>query len=522
MKENTNLVTKTPEELSLTEEKEILSLLKAEASSFVPDKLLNVLEACGIESEVSEEDEAFVLGHLEKNDFVRLDKASLSKATGAFIPEMTKEDKAVAHRMRKEADSFVPDKKREIYGETGLKEHFSFPRFMKKRWGVLSGTAVAVAGLSIGAAYYLNNRAITDANSSYINVSITPSTFEATSPSKAFDGSNESQANNYKPSWGMTTNNENLVTEVSANNYSANLVAVKSDKLLEKSAYQAVADLISPCYDKGYLEAVDKTSPNTITIDIISTIDNYADIYEDSFKDALNHALQKDRVYANVEFNVYKIDTLVRSDHLKMGKISKIYSTFNKEVDADVIADCSEEVVNELDNAINSTALARLSETGLKHLTDGLKDTYLSYLGIKQIRSTLSEEQFKAKREELISQAWRLRQYFGTDDFEKLTSFLSSESGAIYTSDLNLFMMNEEPMLKDTYREVRNYLLAKATSTEDTYSRFLIDLARHATWAQKSTGYFPDVSKADPGIWSHGEGWSDDGWGNGGWGHWWN
>ena len=205
-----------------------------------------------------------------------------------------------------------------------------------------------------------------------------------------------------------------------------------------------------------------------------------------------------------------------------MGKISKIYSTFNKEVDADVIADCSEEVVNELDNAINSTALARLSETGLKHLTDGLKDTYLSYLGIKQIRSTLSEEQFKAKREELISQAWRLRQYFGTDDFEKLTNFLSSESGAIYTSDLNLFMMNEEPMLKDTYREVRNYLLAKATSTEDTYSRFLIDLARHATWAQKSTGYFPDVSKADPGIWSHGEGWSDDGWGNGGWGHWWN
>ena len=278
MKENTNLVTKTPEELSPAEEKEILSLIKAEASSFVPDKLLNILVACGIESEISEEDEAFVLGALMKNDFVPMDKVSLGKATGAFAPSVTKEEKAITHRMRKEADSFVPNKKREIYGETGLKEHFSFPRFMKKRWAVLGASALAVAGMTFGATAYFNNREIVNAASSYINVSITPSTYDAVTPLRANENDEERQANTYKPSWGMTTDNKNIVTDVSANNYSANLVAVKSDKLIEKSAYQAVADLINPCYEKGYLEAVDKTYPNTITINIVSTIDNYADI----------------------------------------------------------------------------------------------------------------------------------------------------------------------------------------------------------------------------------------------------
>ncbi|MBR5990501.1 MAG: hypothetical protein IK034_01530, partial [Bacilli bacterium] len=365
MKENTNLVTKTPEELSPEQEKEILSLIKAEASSFVPDKLLSVLKACGIESEVSEEDEAFVLGMLKGNSFVPDDKAALEKTTGVIAPDLKKDEKALTRRMRREANAFVPNKKREIYNKTGLKEHFSFARFMKKNWAFVGAGAAAIAGISIGANAYLNNREIVNAASSYINVSITPSTCEVQAPMRGYEGTSEAQSNNYKPSWGMSADNKNLVTDVKANNYSANLVAVSSANLLEKSAYQAVADLINPCYEKGYLEAVNKDSLNTITIDIVSTIDNYADIYEESFKEALNSALQRDRVYANVEFNVFRIDTLVRTDHLKMGKISKIYSTFNRDVDVKVIADYSEELINNLDAAISSTALARLSEVGL-------------------------------------------------------------------------------------------------------------------------------------------------------------
>ena len=520
MKENTNLVTKTPEELSPAEEKEILSSIKAEASSFVPDKLLSVLKACGIESEATEEDEAFVLGMLKENSFVPNDKAAVEKATGV-APEMRKDEKVLTRRMRREANAFVPNKKREIYGKTGLKEHFSFARFMKKNWAFVGVGAAAIAGISIGTSAYFNNRAIGNAASSYINVSITPSTYEAQPPMRGYEGTSEAQANNYKPAWGIAADKQNVVTEVMANNYSANLVAISSDNLLEKSAYQAVANLINPCYEKGYLEAVDKQSPNTITIDIVSTIDNYADVYEDHFKDALNDALQKDRVYANVQFNVFKIDTLVRSDHLKMAKISKIYSTFDREVDPKVIADYNEDTVNNLDAAINSAALARLSETGLKHLTDGIKETFLSLTGERQITSSLTEQQFIDKRNELISQAWRLRQYFGTEDIEKLIGFLTDESGAIYVSDLNKFMMDENPMLKDAYRDVRNYILAKATETEEDYNNFLMSVSKHAESAQKSTGYFPDVSKVDPGIWSHGEGWCDDGWGPGGWGHWW-
>ena len=106
-------------------------------------------------------------------------------------------------------------------------------------------------------------------------------------------------------------------------------------------------------------------------------------------------------------------------------------------------------------------------------------------------------------------------------DIEKLCGFLASDNGAVYVSDLNKFMMDEPPMLKDAYREVRNYILAKATETEEDYNNFLMNVSKHALSAQKSTGYFPDVSKVDPGIWSHGEGWCDDGWGPGGWGHWW-
>ena len=521
MKENTNLVTKTPEELSPEQEKEILSLVKAEASSFVPDKLLSILKACGIESEVSEEDEAFVLGMLKGNSFVPDDKAALEKTTGVITPDLKKDEKALTRRMRREANTFVPNKKREIYDKTGLKEHFSFARFMKKNWAFVGAGAAAIAGLSIGANVYLNNRDIVNAASSYINVSITPSTCEVQAPMRGYEGTSEAQSNNYKPSWGMSADNNNLVTDVKANNYSANLVAVSSANLLEKSAYQAVADLINPCYEKGYLEAVNKDSLNTITIDIVSTIDNYADIYEENFKEALNSALQRDRVYANVEFNVFRIDTLVRTDHLKMGKISKIYSTFNRDVDVKVIADYSEELINNLDEAISSTALARLSETGLKTLTEGIKETFLSFTGAKQIKSSLTPEEFEMCRNELASQAWRLRNYFGTEDVDKLFQFLSDENGAVYISDLNKFMMDENPMFKDLYKEVRNYILAKATETEQDYNNFLQSVSKHAESAQKSTGYFPDVGKADPGIWSHGEGWCEPEWGPGGWGGWW-
>ncbi len=521
MKENTNLVTKTPEELSPEQEKEILSLIKAEASSFVPDKLLSVLKACGIESEVSEEDEAFVLGMLKGNSFVPDDKAALEKTTGIVTPDLKKDEKALTRRMRREASAFVPNKKHEIYSKTGLKEHFSFSRFMKKNWAFVGAGAAAIAGLSIGANAYLNNREIVNAASSYINVSITPSTCDVQAPMRGYEGTSEAQANNYKPSWGMSADNKNLVTDVKANNYSANLVAVRSDNLLEKSAYQAVADLINPCYEKGYLEAVDKASLNTITIDIVSTIDNYADVYEDSFKQALNSALQKDRVYANVEFNVFKIDTLVRSDHLKMSKISKIYSTFNREVDPSIIANCNEETISNLESAIDSTALARLSELGLKHLTEGIKETFLSFIGAKQITSSISESEFKQMREELASHSWFLRQYFGTEDVDKLYDSFNDDSGAIYISDLNKFMMDENPMLKDLYKEVRNYILAKATETEEDFSNYLLSVSKYAESAQKSTGYFPDAGKADPGIWSHGDGWCEPGWGPGGWGGWW-
>ena len=163
MKENTNLVIKTPEELSPEQEKEILSLIKAEASSFVPDKLLSVLKACGIESEVSEEDEAFVLGMLKGNSFVPDDKAALEKTTGVIAPDLKKDEKALTRRMRREANAFVPNKKREIYNKTGLKEHFSFARFMKKNWAFVGAGAAAIAGISIGANAYLNNREIVNA-----------------------------------------------------------------------------------------------------------------------------------------------------------------------------------------------------------------------------------------------------------------------------------------------------------------------------------------------------------------------
>ena len=514
MKENTNLVTKTPEELSPVQEKELLSLIKAEASSFVPDKLCEILEACGIESGVSEEDEAFVLGLMKCNVFVPNDKEALDKATGAFVPKADELEDSLTRRMRREAKAFVPDKKREIYSETGLKEHFSFSRFVKKGWPFLSGAALAIAGIAVGTRVYVRDQEDIKSATSYINVAITPSTCEA--PALAKDA--EPKTNNYKPSWGITADNNNLVKQVSANNYSANLVAVKSDTLLEKSASRAVADLINPCFEKGYLEAVDKTSPNTITIDVVSTIDNYSDIYEGHFKDALESALQKDRVYANVQFNVHHIGRLVKTDTIKAGKISKIYTTFNRAIEVERIAKSDSNILDNLDTAINATALARLSEAGLGQLKEGLKETYLSYLGIKPIASSISSEhEFNARKAELAMNAWCLKQYFGTGDGDKLSTALSREDGAIYVSDLNVFMIDETPKFKDNYREVRNYILAKATSNKENYIRFLEDLTKHAKLAQKSTGYFPDASKADPGVWSHGEGWCEEDWGPGGW-----
>ena len=47
------------------------------------------------QSEVSEEDEAFVLGMLKGNSFVPDDKAALEKTTGVITPDLKKDEKAL-------------------------------------------------------------------------------------------------------------------------------------------------------------------------------------------------------------------------------------------------------------------------------------------------------------------------------------------------------------------------------------------------------------------------------------------
>src|SRR5574344_1706012 len=250
------------------EEKEMKGLLKEEAASFVPDKLQDVMKAAGISNAVSEKEEEDLIKALEGETkaFVPNDLGAVKKATGTYNPYLDQEALATQEKLHNEGADVVPNVEDKVYKETGAKKHFSFGAYFKKHWIPLtSGVAVAAAAIAV-IAIVPNLVKQTSASTTYVSVTITPASSLLTTTgvsglvSTTLDEA-DAQAgtsyslNRYTPSWSFVADAANLVkaSTFTPMNYSGKLLESNYNLSIAEgiTAYEATAKLIPPSYQGG-------------------------------------------------------------------------------------------------------------------------------------------------------------------------------------------------------------------------------------------------------------------------------
>ena len=312
-------------------EKEVTGLLKEESASFVPDKLQDVMKAVGVSNELSEKEQEDLVKALEgeTSSFVPNDLGAVKKATGTYNPYLDQEALATQEKIHNEGAEVVPNVEKKVYEETGAKKHFSFGAYFKKHWIPLtSGFAVAAAAVAV-IVVVPNLANQTSASGTYVSVTITPASSLLTTGVSGLVSTSVEEAdaptsgttyslNRYTPSWSFLADSSNLVmsSTFAPKNYSGELLAtnykLSSTITNGLSAQDATAKLVAPSYQGGYLQNVQNNNQpvyNQITINVFSTDSSYSSNYETKYRSALTSALTSNQVYANVSFNVTNLSS---------------------------------------------------------------------------------------------------------------------------------------------------------------------------------------------------------------------
>lgn len=517
MKESNNL-NKTEQDLSSEkevtpeEEKAILSSLKMEASSFVPDKLESVMKATAKEEPLSQQDQEEIVKALEGEGqaFVPNDLAAIQKATGTYNPYYSQEDLAVKEKVKNEGTDVVPDVEKDVFEKTGAKKHFSF----KKHWVAwASGTLVAAA--SIATIVVLSSKtAASLASGTYVSVTMQPASSVSlnTSALLAYSTAN---VNTNCPSWSFVADQSNYVSALTPDNYSAKLVDYS---LSQKSlAYAVTSDLVSHSYNKGYLETIDPSLRNKIVINVYSTDANYGTNNSAKFKDAINSSLTNNHIYADVTFNVVDISSdLANVKQEEAQDIIDVYNSFSESVSfKDLESDYADGVVPALHTILKSAGTAQLSPLALKAFKEGLLLSYLAYQ--KQGKPSITAAEASDLRDVLIANPglpWA--------NFENHNAVINGLKKDAY------YVIGDSIAGNDTdhkfhwpeFAKLRSYLLCTRESNTKDYLTFLGEVQALADLSQNATGYIADGynnARPDDGKHQHGDGPNNhEGWGEGG------
>ena len=412
MKESNNLkpinkLDSSLPEVSPLEEKKILSQLNAEAYAFVPDKLMDIMAACHLDSSVAPEDEEAIVAALEGESqaFTPHSLNAVQKATNTYNPALDTASLALNEKVKNEGADIVPNVEDQVYEKTGAHRHFSF----KKHWiAWTSGVLVSAASIAM-VVMVTNGTFATSAEGTYVSVSVTPASYAASQTSVAYAYNSNSATttmNSNTPKWSFSADASNLVelSTFSADNYSAKLVAYTPTSKVQ--AYEMVKNLVAPSYKSGYLETKDPSVRNLITITVSSTQSDYSSKYADEYQSQVNAALTSNKIYATVNF-VFN-DLSASLQNVKDATAESYVQLFNGLSDAyngglsiDVIKSIPTDIVDAMNNVISSAATAKLSLRSLRALKQGLVKSYNYYVGNE--KSSLSADEAKKKRDTLIN-----------------------------------------------------------------------------------------------------------------------
>jgi hypothetical protein len=464
------------EKIDPAEEKGIVTSLKEEASSFVPDKLQGIMKACGLDNTMSVTEQEKIVNALEGEGqaFVPHDLGAVKKATGTYNPYLDQEALATQEKIHNEGAEVVPDVSEKVYHETGAKKHFSFGAYFKKHWIPLtSGFAVAVAAIAI-VVVVPNVAKQTSASGAYVSVTITPasallSSTSGTSVSLAFNEPTYT-INKNTPSWSYLADSNNLVksSSFSATNLSASLLEANyglSTKIVSGiKAYDAAAQLIAPSFEGGYLQNVQLNSApvdNKITIDIYSTDSSYSSKYESEYKNALNTALTEKQVYANVTFNVVDVsDALLGLNDSESSAILRVYSSLspvNSDVSLDFLKKKDSSIVEAIDTLLAKAASATMTSRALTALKEGMA---LFLVGTK---SNFTAAQISDIRDDIAYNVQALPWCYPAN-IDSVKTGLKNDGYYLVGDEIR---GTDAPDIWNEFKEVRDYLIAQASSSTE-------------------------------------------------------
>ncbi len=493
---------KTDETAELTPEQEakILFSLRSEASSFVPDKLLDALKACHVETSLDEKSEKAIVMALQESKFAPNELPFIEKATGAFDPLKDKENFALTVKVRNEGAEIVPNVEDKIYKETGVKKHFSFASFLKSHWLPLASGTAALALTISAVAVVLSSSSSAAINGTYITVSLVPASHAVTSACED-EETFSSKVNNYEPSWSFSADSQNVISAYSCDNHSATLALKNYEPAFaSKKAYEAISDLVTPAHINGYLETKDPEAKNVINITATSTDSAYGNTYSSAYESALDAALTKssNKIYAVINFAVISIDKeSLRGLSAKMaGTVASLYSSFHglKAKDAVTLRELKEsnsEVLTTLEAAVNAGKEAKLSGKGLAAFKAGLAKSYHLYRHNETPAYTAS--QIEEMRHELINDVSAVPWF--CESRSQLEGLLQNDAYFIMDDDLGF--SEDQDSSWYLYAQIRDYILKTKTMGTDSYVQYLNEVKALAANGKESTGYLPDNSQED-------------------------
>lgn len=514
MKESDNL-SKTESiealpEVSPEEEKEILTSLKLEAAHFIPDQLLSIMKACGLAAEITPDDENIVRAlEGESQAFVPHDLGAVKKATGTFNPYLDQEALATQEKLHNEGAEIVPNVEKKVYAETGAKKHFSFVDYFHKHWiGLTSGVAVAAAALAV-IIVVPNVTNQTVASGTYVAMTITPASYAAsrTGSLSAYSSSSVSYYNQYQPSWEFSADTSNILTkDVTPVNYSAKLVGATITSGTKAS--EAAAKLISPSYSNGYLQNIDRTTYNQITITVLSTDANYGSKYSDEYKKALNTALSDNQVYAQVQMNVVSLsDSLKGVDSSTAAKIVRLYAEMNpvnSAVTLDALKAKKAEYLTAVSDVLNAASTAAITPRGLTALKEGLA---LTLIGVDP-KSVPAKSDYETMRRTLIDHAGALPWGSNTQR-ETIQRNLSND--AYYVVGDSIAGTDTTIYEWQCFTKIRSYIISHADTTAEMVS--LLGKVKDLVNALTMPDGYGGNERPDQGGHPHGQ--PGDNWGGG-------
>jgi hypothetical protein len=503
------------EKIDPAEEKAIVTSLKAEAASFVPDKLPAIMKACGLDNTMSAEEQEEIVSALEGegNAFIPHDLGAVKKATGTYNPYLDQEALATQEKLHNEGADVVPDVSAKVYQETGAKKHFSFSAYFKKHWIPLtSGFAVAAAAIAV-VVIVPNVAKQTSASGTYVSVTITPASALATTTTSGLlapmNGSYDINRNT--PSWSFLADTNNLVKSSSftPTNLSGSLLESNyqlSSKIVSGiQAYDAVAKLVAPSYEGGYLQNIQRNNApvkNEITINIYSTDASYASKYQNNYQTSLNSALTSSQVYASVTFNTVNVsDELLGVGDAEGKTILHVYSNlspFNSDVTLALLKKEDASVLGQVETLLNKAALATMTPRAL----DALKQGLAYFLVGRESHFTAAE--ISDKRDDIAY------------NFKALPWWYPANSATVQAGIKNdgYYLVGDEIRGTDSqsvwneFKDVRDFLIAQAGTSSEKKMALLAKTKALVEANAMPDGY--NQEKPDDGHHEHGDPGSGD------------